>query len=280
MLTWVTDIRMSSFFGLHRPLSLGTTIPPSATEDQFSRIFEARPQVDAWKDGNSAQRRPEDVTYALQQTIRVLHGAANAAEEEAVRWEVLQESSSNTNNRSVRHLDAPPKAARNIEELMNQFEPYNAPPPPQAFPEESKQPSRKARPSRSSKSFTTTIVITEHPSASSNGTPTYTTSQSPLIRLPGPESQQRKPHQPFLQRAWRRQRAYLESRQQLPRLPRTFVAANALRSVRRAAISGLRRPVQMRLISVKRQRKLKMKKHKYKKLMKRTRTLRRRQDRA
>lgn len=277
---------MSSFFGLHRPLSLGTTLPPSATEEQFSSIFESKPQVDAWKDGNSAQRRPEDVTYALQQTIRVLHGAANAAEEEAVRWEVLQESSSN-NNRSVRHLDAPPKTARSIEELMNQFEPYNAPPPPQAFPEESeateqKRPARKATQTRAnrSKSFTTTIVITEHPSVSGN--PTYTASQSPLVRLPDPESsnqQSRKPHQPFLQRAWRRQRAYLESRQQIPRLPRTFFTPNPLRSVRRAPISGLRRPVQMRLISVKRQRKLKMKKHKYKKLMKRTRNLRRRLDR-
>jgi hypothetical protein len=39
-----------------------------------------------------------------------------------------------------------------------------------------------------------------------------------------------------------------------------------------------RRPVAWRLISVKRQRKLKMKKHKYKKLMRRTRTLRKRQD--
>ncbi|KPI39008.1 uncharacterized protein AB675_4456 [Cyphellophora attinorum] len=39
-----------------------------------------------------------------------------------------------------------------------------------------------------------------------------------------------------------------------------------------------RRPMAWRLISVKRQRKLKMKKHKYKKLMRRTRTLRKRQD--
>jgi len=229
------------------------------------------------------------VTYALQQTIRVLHGAANAAEEEAVRWEVLQESSSNNNNnntKSVHHLDTPPKAARNIEELMHQFEPFNAPPPPQAFPENVKEPkqvSNKASVVKELKaqSYTTTIVITEHPSISGN--PTYTTSQSPLVRLPDPEAaiqdQPRKLHLPFLQRSLRRQRAYFQSRQQLPRLPKTFFTPNALRSVRRAPIAGLRRPVQMRLISVKRQRKLKMKKHKYKKLMKRTRTLRRKLDR-
>ena len=41
---------------------------------------------------------------------------------------------------------------------------------------------------------------------------------------------------------------------------------------------GQRVPVKMELLSVKRQRKLKMKKHKYKKLMRKTRNLRRRMD--
>ena len=57
----------------------------------------------------------------------------------------------------------------------------------------------------------------------------------------------------------------------------TAAASNPLRSIRQ--VPGMRKP-QMRLISVKRQRKLKMKKHKYKKLMKRTRLLRRKLDRT
>jgi hypothetical protein len=59
---------------------------------------------------------------------------------------------------------------------------------------------------------------------------------------------------------------------------RMLEQTNARESVRKAPSAAQK--YKMLLISVKRQRKLKMKKHKYKKLMKRTRNLRRRQDRA
>jgi hypothetical protein len=60
--------------------------------------------------------------------------------------------------------------------------------------------------------------------------------------------------------------------------PRTFLERMALRQLRRDEAHG--RPDDMLAISVKRQRKLKMKKKKYKKLMKRTRNERRKLDRV
>ncbi|KAI0126390.1 hypothetical protein BJ170DRAFT_683983 [Xylariales sp. AK1849] len=60
--------------------------------------------------------------------------------------------------------------------------------------------------------------------------------------------------------------------------PRTFLERKAVRQLRRQEADG--RPNEMIAISVKRQRKLKMKKKKYKKLMKRTRNERRKLDRV
>lgn len=277
-----SDFWLSTFFSLHHPLSLANPLPPPASEETFNSIFESKPQADVWENGNSAEKRPEDVIIALQDTIETLEGTGASQEEAGVRWEVLQESSSNNNN--VKHLDGPPRP-RTIDELVMQFRPFQPPPPPQAFPVETKAPEKKrARAAKpKNKHFRTTIDITE--STAADGHRTYTASQTPLVQIPNPTESKtldvsattsRQPHQPFLQRAWRKHQAYLQSQ----RKSGLSVSAvhNPLRHVRRAPTPGLRKP-QMRLISVKRQRKLKMKKHKYKKLMKRTRNLRRRLDR-
>jgi len=277
ILTFLLDFWLSTFFSLHHPLSLANPIPPPASEETFNSIFESNPQLDVWENGNSAEKRPEDVIIALQETIENLEGNNSASQDEAgVRWEVLQESSSN----GVKHLDGPPRA-RTIDDLVTQFRPFQPPPPPQAFPVEpkasEKKRARSAKPK--SKQYQTTIVVTE--STAADGHKTYTASQSPLVQIPNAKESKilsavsRQPHQPFLQRAWRKNQAYLESQRKAINSI-TAAASNPLRSIRQ--VPGMRKP-QMRLISVKRQRKLKMKKHKYKKLMKRTRNLRRRLDR-
>ncbi|KAG4218531.1 hypothetical protein PC116_g32989 [Phytophthora cactorum] len=64
-----------------------------------------------------------------------------------------------------------------------------------------------------------------------------------------------------------------------PRAPKTFLERMALRQIRwREEVRG--QSPDMHAISVRRQRKLKMKKKKYKKLMKRTRNARRKLDRV
>jgi hypothetical protein len=95
---------------------------------------------------------------------------------------------------------------------------------------------------------TYTAVLTIEESTDSNGEVTYLAHSSPLVaELPAAS-----PPTKFLERMQIRQERYREQRSE---------------------------ENDMLAISVKRQRKLKMKKHKYKKLMRRTRNLRRRLDR-
>ncbi|KAI9819715.1 MAG: hypothetical protein M1832_003949 [Thelocarpon impressellum] len=109
------------------------------------------------------------------------------------------------------------------------------------------------------KSYSTILTILEstHP----NGSKTYTARTSPIV-ADEPSASVEEPRQAagpparFLERMHLRQRRWEQYRREL---------------------AGERR--YMYLISVKRQRKLKMKKHKYKKLMRKTRNLRRRLDR-
>lgn len=161
-----------------------------------------------------------------------------------------------------------------IDKLIAQFRPFQPPPPPVAFEDETTQKRRSVtkkatgqstrRSQRHSpqKSWSTTITVTE--STEMDGTRTYTASSSPMVEIPLPSSDIQDPsrayqiQQPFLERMRVRQQRWMEYRQD----------------------RATQRQGDMQLISVKRQRKLKMKKHKYKKLMKRTRTLRRKLNKA
>ena len=225
--------------------------------------------------------------YTLHNTIDTLENSASNAQDDAVRWEILHESPSN--NENVKHLDGVPRL-KSLDELVAQFKPFRAPPPPQPFPEmaqklaamDKKAARKSARARPKQETFTATITVTE--STDFNGQKTYSASSSPIVRLPDPTSRNqeqaaiREPgqrqRQPFLTRMRARQ-SVSTSKQQL-----LNISAPRSLPVRREP-SGARqeRMRRMSLISVKRQRKLKMKKHKYKKLMKRTRNLRRRLER-
>lgn len=285
---------MSSFFSLHRPLSLTTTIPPPSTPATFDSIFVSQKQRDPWENGNSAERRPEDVVYALRHLFEDMNtrSSGQQAEEDGVRWEVIQDSSASMSEANgVKHLDGSPRL-KTLEEMVAQFRPFEAPPPPQPFPEhqlktaaatEKKQRTSKPKQTR----YATTMLITE--STSESGQTTYTASTSPFVRIPeGQESvtpaiegyplaqqQQQQGRSGFRERMYRNQRAFLQRRQQQHERRASSSKPAFIRNAPSAA-----RLNRMLLISVKRQRKLKMKKHKYKKLMRRTRNLRRRQDRT
>lgn len=163
----------------------------------------------------------------------------------------------------VQHLDGPPQAT--LEQLMARFVPFRPPPPPMPLGEVAEmQPTTNlvedvaATPAPITKrAWSTAVVVTESTDASGNRTYSATTAPMVEIETPGAENAQGldpEVHQPFLDRMIQRQSTNNRSR------------------------DVLQRP-DMLAISVKRQRKLKMKKHKYKKLMKRTRLLRRKLDR-
>ncbi|KAK5714107.1 hypothetical protein LTR15_011015 [Elasticomyces elasticus] len=310
------DTSLSSFFSLHRPLSLTSTIPPSTTTEHFNSLFQQHnhqhSSTDQWSTGNSAQGRPEDVIYSLHSAIESLESSANVVastqeDSHGVRWEVLQESPSNAEH--PRHLDGQPQPtmkAKTLEEVVATMRPYHAPPPPQSFVEAASSkivPVTRTRKTAGAvdakvktKTYQTTITV--HETTAKDGRKSYSAESSPIISVREPSRTQTgsalttssrsskavvggiwataavpfRPVQPFRHRMLRRGRMYLQSR------PAAIGdgSVDKTRFIRRAP-SGKR--VTMWAISVKRQRKLKMKKHKYKKLMKRTRNLRRRLDR-
>jgi len=124
---------------------------------------------------------------------------------------------------------------------------------------------------RKGKSWQTTITVTEW--MDGLGHSTFRAASSPIVRLPSQHQQgstveiveessaAQMGRQPFLERMRTRQQKFLENR-----------GGNSAATIRSPL--GKRMP-KMILISVKRQRKAKMKKHKLKKLRKRTRNLRR-----
>jgi len=254
------DLTVSSFFSLHRPLSLATTIPPPSSAGAFDSIFETRPEQDPWEHGNSAEGRPEDVTYALANLFKGLSTGPGAAREDGMRVELMTE-----NQDGVTHLDGPPRL-KSLDEVVASFKPYAAPPAPQPFEPEQKAAEKKRSPKKKTeKKYRTTIFLTE--STGANGESTWTASSSPVIAVPEPQRPR------FQQGKRQREQRFWTALKQ-----RLMEQTDARQSVRKAPSAAQK--YKMLLISVKRQRKLKMKKHKYKKLMKRTRNLRRRQDRA
>lgn len=259
-----TDVAISSFFSVHRPISITTSIPVASSESSFSAIFEPRKQSNASKYG--------DVIYTLNSAVKTLEGGAQSSEETELREEIMRQSASND---GTVHLDGPAPARQvSLNELLSQMRPFNAPPPPVPFDQAQQDSASKAEASGSQeaevqhtqlqkpqkKVWKATLTVTESTDAS--GRKTFSATTSPVIRMPTrSEGAIEEPasdevitiRQPFLERMEIREQEW-----------RKFIRDRARNQ------DGT-----MHAISVKRQRKLKMKKHKYKKLMKRTRNLRR-----
>ena len=262
---------MSSFFSIHRPISLTIPIPHESSNKAFSSIFDAKA---------ASRVKPSDVIYTLASAVDTLENAAStsqnsnahqmSSEELDLRQAVTQASPSNS-DQSTHHLDLPAKTLHlNLQELAKNFRPYVPPPAPvplgsrselsQMSPQKVQHQARgEVQSTPTQKSYTTTLTI--HETSYPNGQKSYKTHTTPIIENPAPESSESgtrdlppiPQNQPFLGRMRQRQVQYMDKL--------------------------VERDVWM-AISVKRQRKLKMKKHKYKKLMKRTKNLRRRLDRT
>lgn len=162
----------------------------------------------------------------------------------------------------VQHLDGPPQVS--LDQLMAKFVPFRPPPAPEPL-DQAVGPEAISRQQESApvvpvqqRAWSTAVVVTE--STDAQGQRTYSCTTEPMVEIQVPSAENNQEmdgieiRQPFLDRMRQRQNTYNRKR------------------------DNQGRP-DMLAISVKRQRKLKMKKHKYKKLMKRTRLLRRKLDR-
>ena len=257
----IAEIHVASFFSIHRPISVTTSVPPPTSDTSFSTLFapRARPKYST-----------TDVIYTLSSAVdgmenTTLRNQRQSKMETDLHSAVTQASASNADTATIRDLDSHQShdVHINLQELAKKFRPFVAPPAPvpMDYLRESTPQIQRALPKRrrtTQKSYSTTLTILE--STYPNGRKTYEAQTSPIREEPMEENVSAidmppASRQPFLNRMRERQRRLEEWRENGP-------------------ASGL-----WRAISVKRQRKLKMKKHKYKKLMRRTRNLRRRLDR-
>lgn len=204
----VSEVKLSSFFSLHRPISMDTFIPPVASTSSFESIF--------------APRSPHSKKTAVENIQALTRGIQNL--EAAMAAHGRQVPAEEASQTELQHLDG--QSYMTLDEFTRKLVPFRPPPAPMPL----------------------------HDAAD-----TYFANSAPMLdtemSAADNEPEQHGVRQPFLDRMMQRQNRNNRSR------------------------DILQRP-DMLAISVKRQRKLKMKKHKYKKLMKRTRLLRRKLDRT
>lgn len=257
------DLSLSAFFSLHRPLSLHKPIPPSASQESFDRIFESAMQKPS---------SPSDVIQTLNSAIDAFDPAAESGQAHSaeMQWEIAVKP-------------------RTVDDMVSQMQPHQTPPAPEGHSSstaakgshsKSRQLSRQSASDTETtpgeRNFTTTIFL--HETTGDDGSKSYYAHSTPVIQIDPIDSvaahtqaqvsENRKiveikdQRQPFLERMRRRQERYVE-----------YVERKTILQHQEQEVPT------MHAISVKRQRKLKMKKHKYKKLMRKTRNLRRRLDR-
>ncbi|CAO2651836.1 Nn.00g001190.m01.CDS01 [Neocucurbitaria sp. VM-36] len=198
------DVKLSAFFGLHRPISISRSFPEVAPIDVFNAIFEVGRPNDA-----EMIQRTKDV---LSGFVERIHAELDAQEERRADAAQAQE---------IYHLDELPlPTQQSVENFAARLVPFSPPAAPVPY-----DPLATESEAEAYSSYDVSASINQR-----------------ITEVPLPTSQTQK--------------------------ATTFREHVA------------RRRYGMLLISVKRQRKLKMKKHKYKKLMKRTRLLRRKLDRT
>ncbi|KAF2269855.1 hypothetical protein CC78DRAFT_241598 [Lojkania enalia] len=248
MLIIFVDVKISSFFSLHRPMSVTSAIPPVATNASFDTIFQGR--------SPSNRKSMMDNIQTLSDGIDRLEAVLRVHDQKQAPEEVVQSEA------DVHHLDGPPQVS--VDQLMSQFVPFRPPPAPVPFdqamesetvPEEPTIPAKLV----TQRAWSTSVLVTESTDAS--GKRTYSATTAPMVEIEvppvehGQQTDDVEIRQPFLDRMRQRQNMFIRAQ-------------------------GNQGRPGMHLISVRRQRKLKMKKHKYKKLMKRTRLERRKLDRT
>ena len=237
-----------------------SSVPPSAHPESFDNIFTPR----------SKSLKPSQVVSTLSSAVDALeaasqHDAQQTYDEDSesdLRAAVSSASVSNDPNgtNSPHHLDSPSGNSPlqfPSHLLSGRYKPFSPPSAPVPLNDNtistSHQSSGTLEPLLSAtlkKSYSTILTILEstHP----NGSKTYSARTSPVVADEEPQADATPPIR-FLERMRARHERWQD--------------------YRRGRSEG------WYAISVKRQRKLKMKKHKYKKLMRKTRNLRRRLDR-
>ncbi|ATY64859.1 DUF1713 domain [Cordyceps militaris] len=245
---------LSSFFSLHRPISITQTMPRSVSEEHFASIFAAR---------SKASRISETMT-TLSETIDQLEGPM--AQMTIGGPEEQMQNGGGMQRLEVRNADGSESSVYlQVDTMSGDFLPFRPPPLPQA-----QLAGAEGEAGSSSLSAQAEAAAEENPQHrvyKAMFTIEESTEADGQIRIVAHSPRIVNDDQP---------RSFLE------RLAQRQLRFDEARAARRAAAGIMQHAAgeTMEAISVKRQRKLRMKKHKYKKFMKRTRNLRRKLDRT
>ncbi|KAH7321310.1 hypothetical protein B0I35DRAFT_459916 [Stachybotrys elegans] len=218
---------LSSFFSLHRPISVTETMPRTVTDEHFANIFNPRTKAS----------KITDTTSTISSTIEHLEGPMAQ----------MTIGGHDDGMGEIKTLDGTESSiSLQVDAMSGEFLPFRPPPLP--------QPLSAAEAERAPAATEDGTETDHHRVYQAMFTIEESTTPSGEVRIIA--------HSP---------RVINEPQ------PKGFLERMAFRQMR---FDDSRRGQDMYAISVKRQRKLKMKKKKYKKLMKRTRNLRRKLDRT
>ncbi|KAE8355167.1 hypothetical protein BDV28DRAFT_129428 [Aspergillus coremiiformis] len=232
------DIHVASFFSIHRPISVSTTVPPPSSPEAFDAIFTAR---------KTTKHEADDVVFTLSSAVNSMENPAYHLGE--------QEGSLNHFDMEGNQLDGMNMAELkvSVEELTRRLRPFHPPPPPVPFDESKNTGAMELENFSPRETSSYSTVLTIHESTHADGRKTYEAHTGPFVRTPDMDAPGAGENEGIVD---------------VPSQPGTTY------------IERLRNNRTMHAISTKRRRKLKMKKHKYKKLLRKTRTLRRKLDKA
>ena len=289
-----TDVAISSFFSLHRPMSVTNSIPHEADPKAIDAIFAPKKQSPSQGSG------PQDVIYTIASAVQMLE--SNIAQQQQKsqsqqshprRTDITSALTQHHNQQAnqsepnqTQHLDGQPPQINirtpkgvqlMIQEVARHFRPYNTPPAPvpmsvaelgideaEVATEEEQAQDLEREIENQDKDNTSTSRRRALQNFDGNDdlrSRQFFTHRAPMIRIKDPRAHG------VLRQDFRFLGA--EAPSSIGRVQRGGYPAQKEREIR------LYRP-SFYAISVKRQRRLKMKKHKYKKLMRKTRNQRRR----
>ncbi|OKL62031.1 hypothetical protein UA08_02252 [Talaromyces atroroseus] len=241
------DVHLASFFSFHRPISVSNSIPPTTNDDAFNAIFESK---------SMSKKGRTDVINTLASAVQSMEHAYHGQDD--LRHAVTHASVSNADPRII-HLDdvSEEELHTSIAEFARRLTPFNPPAAPKPYNAEEIAAAEEgpvdvvAEENPNVRTYSTVLTIRE--TAYADGQRTFQTYVAPLV----PEEQHGDIEAPSAN----------ETALDEPNRPNSSYIERTVNNT-------------MYAISVRRQRKLKMKKHKFKKLLRKTRTLRRKLDKA
>jgi Mitochondrial domain of unknown function (DUF1713) len=305
------DIFVASFFSNHRPISVTSSVPLTAPEEVFQSIFTPRKPQSKSKSGTA------EVIYTLASAVQTLDSSIAQSQNQPQNQNQQQgqqgqqdrsdlvsalTSHSNTNasnSSEPQHLDGaspqnlplrvPNGVKLAIQQIARQFRPFNPPPPPQPISDaqiEAKEAENAAAAAAEAEEQQAQqleeqierqdahrrprhVVVNVHERARERQANRFFTPHTTRIENPAYPSLLHEIEEGGSGMHYDPNASIMN--------PESQRRIGRIRQGPQGKSPGLRRR-KMYAISVKRQRRLKMKKHKYRKLMRRTRTLRRKLD--